>query len=292
MLMRTIVSLLSCLACSSHCRRFQTAAERSEKNAQRSNHVKEFAALLYALNPYSQPQMREQFISRGGHSVKMEQGGVALLEPRVVSAPTTHSEVLIEKAKDMLYTKSGFYSNYDETAYSNEFVFRGPFIGPLNKKDYLNTMDAFGIWKAIPDINPNAWGFSIDPKDPNRVWFMVRNTGTFNGQPIAPGSINYKPNGATLDGCPETFSMLFDEEQKLKYLTVGYVADRFEGNTDGQGAAVGIFNAVGLPFPKVGPLQRFAQWFGTEVLALGPVSYSVDGVPDWWKDETVGSGGY
>jgi hypothetical protein len=199
---------------------------------------------------------------------------------------------LIEKAKAMLYTKSGFYSNYDETVFSDQFVFRGPFIGPLNKKDYLKTMDAFRIYEAIPDINPNAWGFSIDPKDPNRVWFMVRNTGTFNGQPIAPDSLNYKPNGAKLDGCPETFSMLFDEEQKLKYLTVGYVADRFEGNTRGQGAAVGIFNAVGLPFPKVGNLQRFAQWFGTEVVPIGPMSYSPKGVPEWWKDETVGSGGY
>lgn len=202
------------------------------------------------------------------------------------------SNLLIEKAKDILYNKSGFYSSYDPEVFSEEFVFRGPYIGPLNKRDYLQTMDAFGIYKAIPNINPNAWGFSIDPDNPNRVWFMVRNTGTFDGEPIAPKSINFKPNGAKLKGCPETFSMLFDEDLKLKYLSVGYVADRFEGNTNGKGAAVGIFNAVGLPFPKVGPLQRFAQWFGTEVFCVGPMSYSVKDVPEWWTDKNVGSGGY
>ena len=202
------------------------------------------------------------------------------------------SKALIEKTKDIVYNKSGFYSDYDADVYSEEFVFRGPFIGPLNKKDYLATMDAFGIYKAIPDISPNAWGFSIDPKDENRVWFMVRNTGTFDGEPLAPDSINFKPNGVKLEGCPETFSVIFDEEQKLKYLSVGYVADRFEGNTNGNGAAVGIFNAIGLPFPKVGPVQRFAQWFGTEVVKLGPLSYSVKDVPEWWTDETIGSGGY
>lgn len=208
------------------------------------------------------------------------------------SSSSSNSNALIEKTKDIIYNKSGFYSNYDADVYSEEFVFRGPYIGPLNKADYLATMDAFGIWKAIPDINPNAWGFSIDPKDPNRVWFMVRNTGTFDGEPLAPDVLNYKPNGATLEGCPETFSVIYDEDQKLKYLSVGYVADRFEGNVDGKGAAVGIFNAIGLPFPKPGPLLKFAQWFGTEIVGNPPYSYSTDNIPEWWTDERKASEGY
>jgi len=202
------------------------------------------------------------------------------------------SKALIEKTKDIIYNKSGFYSNFNADVFSEEFVFRGPYIGPLNKKDYLTTMDAFKVYESIPDINPNAWGFSIDPNDPNRVWFMVRNTGTFNGAPFLKDSLNFEPNDTVLEGCPETFSVIYDEEQKLKYLSVGYVADRFEGNTDGKGAAVGIFNAIGLPFPKVGVLQRFAQWFGTEVYNVGPLSYSVKDVPAWWTDKNIGSGGY
>jgi len=205
--------------------------------------------------------------------------------PPVVLAGPTHP--LIQLANDIVYTKSGFYSDYDESAYSDDFVFRGPYIGPLNKKDYFSTMDTFGIYRAIPDINPNAFGYSIDPRDPNRVWFMVRNTGTFDGEPIGLGNgMDYKPNGAVLDGCVETFSITFDEERKVKHLTVGYVADRFEGNTGGAGAAVGIFNAIGLPFPKPGPLLSFFQWFGTEVYNGGAHSYSTENVPEWWKSKS------
>uniref|UniRef100_A0A6U3SEY5 Uncharacterized protein n=1 Tax=Ditylum brightwellii TaxID=49249 RepID=A0A6U3SEY5_9STRA len=202
------------------------------------------------------------------------------------------SKALIEKAKDIIYNKSGFYSPFDSDIFSKEFVFRGPIIGPLNKKDYLKTMDAFQVYNAIPDINPNAWGFSIDPQDDNRVWFMVRNSGTFTGRAFLPDSLNYEANGAMIDGCPETFSITFDDDQKMKCLTVGYVADRFSGNTKGQGAAAGIFNAIGLPFPKVGPLLRFAQWFGTEVVDVGLPSYSAKDVPEWWTDKNVGTGGY
>jgi hypothetical protein len=203
------------------------------------------------------------------------------------------SSVLIERTKEIIYNESGFYSNYNEDAFSDEFVFRGPIIGPLNKKDYLKTMDTFGIYKSFPDIDPNAWGFSIDPKNPNRVWFMIRHTGTFTGEPIAPNSINFQPNGAKLEGCPETFNIIFDEEQKVKYLSVGYVADRFEGNTNGKGAAIGIFNLIGLPFPKVGPIQRFFQWFGTEVVDAGALSYSAkEEIPKWWKDESICADGY
>lgn len=210
------------------------------------------------------------------------------------STSSPNARALINKTKDIIYNQSGFYSNYDSDVFSEDFVFRGPYIGPLNKQDYLDTMDAFRIYEAIPDINPNAWGYSIDPNNPNRVWFMVRNTGTFNGKALLPNSLNVQPNGEEIKGCPETFSILYDEEQKLKYLSVGYVADRFEGNTQGKGAAVGIFNAIGLSFPPPGPLLRLAQFLGTEVFTnLGPKSFSKkESIPDWWTDDTIGCDGY
>merc|ERR1711937_526592 len=97
----------------------------------------------------------------------------------------------------------------------------------------MGTMRAFGIWKAFPDIKANSWGYSIDPEDPNRVWGMVRNTGTFNGEPFPFGVYNVQPTGVELRGVPETFSVVFDEEKKIKHFTAGYVADRFDGNTSG-----------------------------------------------------------
>ena len=36
---------------------------------------------------------------------------------------------LIQLANEFTYTKSGFYSPYDEDAFSDDFVFRGPYIG-------------------------------------------------------------------------------------------------------------------------------------------------------------------
>lgn len=203
-------------------------------------------------------------------------------------------DALIQLANEFMHKQSGFYSPHDEAAFSDEFVFRGPYIGPLNKEDYLKTMDVFGIYKAIPDISPNAFGWSVDPADPNRVWFLVRNTGTFTGEPglgLGNGQ-NFPPNGASIQGCTETFSITFDGERKVKYLTVGYVSDRFEGNTAGKGAAVGIFNAIGLPFPSPGPLLSFAQWFGTEVVDGGPLSYSTGRIPGWWTSQDKASEGY
>lgn len=207
------------------------------------------------------------------------------------SASSPNSKALIERTKDIVNNKSGFYSEFDANVFSEDFVFRGPYIGPLNKKDYLDTMDAFSIYKAFPDISPNAWGYSIDPKDSNRVWFMVRNTGTFSGEPILKDTLNLESNGAKLEGCPETFSITFDEEQKMKHLTVGYVADRFEGNTDGKGAAVGIFKVIGFPFPKPGPVLAFAQYFASEIIRKPPLSYSTD-VPEWWTNDQKASQGY
>ena len=225
---------------------------------------------------------REKLIQR--HSFLSNFG----LEP---SSASPKANSLIEKTKDIIYNKSGFYSNYDADVFSEDFVFRGPYVGPLNKNDYLDTMDSFSIYKAIPDINPNAWGFSIDPTDPNRVWFMVRNSGTFTGDALLRNSLNVKANGKEIDGCPETFSVIYDNDGKMKYLSVGYVADRFEGNTSGKGAAVGIFNAIGLPFPSPGPVLRFAQFVGTEIVDFGPKSYSKD-IPEWWTDEDLGCEGY
>jgi len=246
------------------------------------------AFILSTINDYRSSFQLQPLSSS---SISAEVKTSTIVPPVQVADP---NNPLIQLANEFIYTKSGFYSEVDPSMISEEFVYREPYIGPLNKVDYINTVETFGISKALPDINPNAFGFSIDPKDPNRVWFMVRNTGTFSGEPgLGIGFGKYfPPNGKMLEGCPETFSIVFDKDQKVKHLTAGYVADRFEGNTAGKGAAVGIFNAIGVPFPKPGPILKFAQWFGTEVLDKGAKSYSIENIPSWWKSEDKGSEGY
>ena len=58
------------------------------------------------------------------------------------------SKVLIEKARNFAYKQSGFYSEIDEDVLSEEFVFRGPVIGPYNKKDY-SKVSLLGNMKCI-----------------------------------------------------------------------------------------------------------------------------------------------
>jgi hypothetical protein len=203
------------------------------------------------------------------------------------SGSTSTSDVdLCELAREFVYKKSGFYSLGDESSFSDDFVFRGPIVGPLNKEDYFKVMNTFQIYKAIPDINPNTFGYSIDPNDPNRVWFFVRNTGTFTGeQGLQLGyGLSIPPNGKSIDGGIETFSIMFDEHKKVKHVTVGYVADRFEGNTGGLGAVFGIAHAVGLPIPK-GIVLRTLQFIASEILNSDAKTYSTKNIPSWWKSD-------
>ena len=214
----------------------------------------------------------------------------------IVAAATTQtaSTALIDTAEMFINAKSGFYSPYDTDAFSEEFVFRGPVIGPLNKQDYLSTMDTFKVYKAFPDISPNAFGFAVDPIDARRVWFFCRNTGTNTG-PFGLGyGLEAPPSGNAVIGVPEAFSITFDEDDRVKLLTVGYVADRFQGNTGGVGAAFGLLRVAGIPLPG-GFLYRAAVALSNRLPGGTAKSCSKrEDVPQWWLDvsEARGPDGY
>ena len=36
-------------------------------------------------------------------------------------------------------------------------------MGPLGKKEYVTSVNDFAAWKAFPDVQNNAFGFSVDP---------------------------------------------------------------------------------------------------------------------------------
>ncbi|KAL1523068.1 hypothetical protein AB1Y20_018028 [Prymnesium parvum] len=214
-----------------------------------------------------------------------------------VGASSPQGAALIERAREFIHSGSGFYSPADAAMFSEEFVFRGPYIGPLNKVDYIHVMNTFKIYEAVPDISPNAFGFCIDPTDCNRVWFIVRNSGTITGSIGLGNGLSFPPNGKKLQGCPETFSITFDSEKKVKLLTVGYVADRFEGNTQGTGAAVGIFKVAGLPFPPPGPLYALVTGFSNRVMKrilpdLPKTVSDPEDIPRWWPHSERGTEGY
>jgi hypothetical protein len=200
--------------------------------------------------------------------------------------PETGDKTTLDLANEFLHTGSGFYSSPRPEMLSEQFVFRGPVVGPLNKKDYLETMETFKIYEAFPDISPNAWGFSVDPVNDRKVWFLVRNTGTNTGSLGLGFGITAPPSGNKVDGAPETFSILFDDDQRVKQLTVGYVADRFEGNTGGVGAALGLIRVANIPIPgATSQVFRALGWFSNKVLNNPAKTASrEEDVPKWWLD--------
>lgn len=220
---------------------------------------------------------------RKSSSIMSTAGSTSKFVPPI---PETGDKTILQLANEFLHTGSGFYSSPRPEMLSEQFVFRGPVVGPLNKKDYLETMETFKIYEAFPDISPNAWGFSIDPVNDRKVWFLVRNTGTNTGSLCLGYGLTAPPSGNKVEGAPETFSILFDDDQRVKQLTVGYVADRFEGNTGGVGAALGLIRVANIPIPgATSPVFRALGWFSNKVLNNPAKTASrEEDVPKWWID--------
>lgn len=197
---------------------------------------------------------------------------------------------LIAAAKEFVNTASGFYSDLRPDLYSEEFVMRGPAVGPLNKSDYCFTMSELKIWEAFPDIQANAFGFSIDPENSDKVWFFVRNTGTNTG-PISFGSKvpQIPATNKEIRGPTEAFSMEFDSDLKVRGLTIGYPCNRFEGNTGGLGAFIGLLTGCGLDFlPSIkSPLFKFIQKTGQKIEGYPKTFSNPEDLPSWWETPDV-----
>ena len=96
---------------------------------------------------------------------------------------------------------------------AEDFVFRTPVLGPLNKHDYIDSLvDYFRIYEAFPDINPNCYGFTVDIIDPLKVRFFVKATGTYQ-RPLggflgkAAASLT-SPDGRQYVGSTEALSLI------------------------------------------------------------------------------------
>ena len=93
-----------------------------------------FGAAFLAVSLSSFPENVEAF-SAAATSTSTKAADVAV-PPVQVADP---NNPLIQLANEFTYTKSGFYSPYDEDAFSDEFVFRGPYIGKSSSNPLLST---------------------------------------------------------------------------------------------------------------------------------------------------------
>ncbi len=146
-----------------------------------------------------------------GRSVKQ------LSEPEKVFLAPFPETVMIQLAKGVLSSELGIQ---DPDLLADEFTFCGPFIGPLPKDEFINTLSGFNIKEGLPDLNENYSNFRVDPYDPYRVWFDSKATGTRSGT-----LAGQEPNGAKYIGPPEAGSLTFDDDGFCTRLTAGAVMD-------------------------------------------------------------------
>ena len=208
---------------------------------------------------------------------------------------TITDQKVIDAAKYFM-NHGGYFNPLDAEILAEDFVFRGPVIGPLNKQDYIEVLKYFGIYKAFPDIDPNCFGFTVDPEDPLRVWFQVRATGTYQNPIGGPLGNVLKPDNREYRGSVETWSLLFDKDLKVQLVTAGYVVDRFDdkATTNGAGLSFGILSTLGLSFPSASGDPRLRAIQGVAALlegsGLAPTAVSApEKVPSWWKNEKRGA---
>jgi hypothetical protein len=157
-------------------------------------------------------------------------------------------------------------------------------------------LNYFSIYKAFPDIDPNCFGFTVDPENPYRVWYMVRASGTYQ-QPLGgPLGNVIPPDNTEYRGSPETWSLTFDQNLKAKLMTAGYVSDRFDdqATTDGAGLSFGILKTLGLNL-SYGPGDislRLIQAINGPLVAQGIAPKAVsdpNDIPSWWKSSKRGA---
>eukprot|EP00243_Klebsormidium_subtile_P002907 TRINITY_DN15934_c0_g1_i1.p1 TRINITY_DN15934_c0_g1~~TRINITY_DN15934_c0_g1_i1.p1 ORF type:complete len:276 (+),score=31.27 TRINITY_DN15934_c0_g1_i1:209-1036(+) len=185
--------------------------------------------------------------------VATREGASTKLEKKPLTLP---EEQLIELAKNVLNADTGLD---DPSLLADDFYFAAPVIY-LKKNEFLQARRGFNVKNAFPDLEPNAFNFSVDPYEPNRVWFFTRARATHTG--VLKFGSTVEPTYKRVESPPEVSSITFNDEGKATRLTAGYVVDRRTGNTGGLGALFGILYAIGAapPIPEFQPYERSWQF--------------------------------
>ena len=184
---------------------------------------------------------------------KCDSGGSILDENAMLASQNfpVSPQTLVEKAKAALIKDSGVL---DPSLWAENFEFCAPYVGPLSKAEFLDAADGFGIYEAFPDFDNRYFGFTVDPIEQGRVWFMTRLRATNDGVGLFGKK---EPSNKTVVLPPQMYSFLFDGDGLIRELTVGYPVDRRQGTTGGLGGMFGVFYGIGqpLPIPEGKPYQ-------------------------------------
>jgi hypothetical protein len=180
-------------------------------------------------------------------------------------------------------------SDINEDSYDQDnYVFRGPVIGPLTRKDLLESNTAFGIQTTFPDLNREAFGFSVDPENPYRVLYFERWKATMKGD------LNFRmttpANGKQSISPIMSFSLVWNPEGRIVYETLSGAIDRFEGTSMGKVAVFGLLQTAGIPLPSTpNPLLAAAQKINRLLNVEGQAYSKDEDIPSWWKSKARGA---
>lgn len=213
------------------------------------------------------------------------QSKIAAESQKIINIPQSMVVVQERKALALLFASgdSFFKPLADPSLLADDFIFRGPTIGPLNKADFIGTGAYFAVYDAFPDIQVKVAEFAQDPEDPNRFWTVVRVSGTHTA-PLNFGT-TIKPTGKKLDIGPQVLSVTFNDQDKISLVTAGYVTDAHEGRIAGPfGAAFGVAKSIGVPVPRIGGLRcRMACWRGAQKKGFPKAVSHRDDLPAAWQ---------
>jgi len=138
---------------------------------------------------------------------------------------------LMERAKEVLSPTVGLGTKDGGECLADDFEFCAAVVGPIGRKEYLGALGTFDLESAF-DISTNFYGLSVDPIQPNRVWFFNRVKGIHKGT-----FMGAEPTGKEIIYPPQINHIDFNADGKIKEYGF-YTADRRQGNTGGLGGYV------------------------------------------------------
>lgn len=193
-------------------------------------------------------------------------------------------------AKTIAFAECTEYSQIDKFL-ADDYVFRGPIIGPITAEDVRKTQQGFKIQEAYPNLQTRPFGFTIDPDNPYRCYYFERWEGT-NTQPVKIGPAELKPTNANVQLPTHIMSLHWTPEGKVRYACLSSPLDRWEGTTKGAGAVFGLLVGAGLDAGNavVGDVfLRLQQRFIHIIGGFGRNWSLEDEIPDWWKSMARGA---
>lgn len=178
----------------------------------------------------------------------------------------------------------GFHQPAKPEMLSDDFVWFGPIVGPLNKQDFLGTVGLFAVWDGFPDMKMSLSDFTQDPTEPNRFWAILRLSGTHSGTQQSGTGMSFPPSGAALDVGPQCVSVTFDEEGLVTRYTGGYIVDRRQGTTGEFGGFFAVTKTVGGFLPGM-RLAKVLNWVGAKLKRFPKARSHEADLPTRWKGQ-------